>query len=135
MHEFRQIVDLGQRVFRAHNWTVFSGMDEECLFASMFGASGNIGSTLNYIPGVYREIHEACKRGDQALGTELQLKANQITSILFSFGFMGAMREVLRILGFDCGKPRLPNRPFDPQRRSELQAALDGADFSTLSAM
>ncbi|MEZ4620529.1 MAG: dihydrodipicolinate synthase family protein [Caldilineaceae bacterium] len=54
MFEFRRIVDLGQG-----KWTVFSGMDEQCLFAAMFGSSGNIGSTLNYMAGAYREMHAA----------------------------------------------------------------------------
>ncbi|MCC9075217.1 dihydrodipicolinate synthase family protein [Litorilinea aerophila] len=135
MHEFRQIVELGAEYRGDHPWTVFSGMDEECLFASMFGASGNIGSTLNYIPGVYREIHACREQGDLARATELQLQANQVTRVLFSFGFMGALKAVMAILGFDCGQPRLPNRPFPAERRAALHAQLEAVGFAALAAM
>jgi N-acetylneuraminate lyase len=135
MHEFRQIVDLGTEYQGTQPWTVFSGMDEECYFAALFGASGNIGSTLNYIPGMYREIHAARAAGDVAKGTELQLQANQITSILFSFGFMGALKEVMFQLGLDCGQPRLPNRPFDRARRDDLRAQLEAVNFFELARM
>lgn len=135
MHEFRQIVDLGQEYTGPYRWTVFSGMDEECYFAALFGASGNIGSTLNYIPGAYREIHAARAAGDVARGTDLQLQANEITRILMGFGFMGALKEVMRLLGFDCGAPRLPNRAFDAGRRDDLAAQLAAADFDRLAGL
>ncbi len=135
MHEFRQIVDLGKDYHGPYAWTVFSGMDEECYFASLFGSSGNIGSTLNYIPGAYREIHAARAAGDVAKGTALQLRANDITRVLFSFGFMGAMKELMRPLGFDCGQPRLPGRPFDAARRADLMAQVNAAGFAELAAL
>ena len=135
MHEFRQIIDLGRDYRGPYTWTVFSGMDEECYFASLFGSSGNIGSTLNYIPGAYREIHVARAAGDVAKGTDLQLRANYITQILFSFGFMGAMKELMRPLGFDCGQPRLPARPFDAAARADLMAQVNAAGFAELAAL
>ncbi len=136
MHEFRQILELEKEYSGSYQWTVFSGMDEECYFASLFGAHGNIGSTLNYIPGTYRAIHEARAAGDVARGTELQLRANQITQILFQHGFMASMKkEVMARLGFDCGQPRLPQRPFDAARREELHKALDAAGFDELAAL
>jgi N-acetylneuraminate lyase len=136
MHEFRQILELEKEYSGPYQWTVFSGMDEECYFASLFGAHGNIGTTLNYIPGTYRCIHEARASGDAARGTELQLRANTITQILFQYGFMGAMKkEVMARLGFDCGQPRLPGRPFDAARRDAFHKALDMAGFDELAAM
>jgi len=135
MHEFRRIVELGKEYHGPYAWTVFSGMDEECYFASLFGSSGNIGSTLNYIPGAYREIHAARAFGDVARGTELQLRANAITQVLFSFGFLGAVKEIMRPLGFDCGQPRLPARPFDAARRADMMAQVNEVGFAELSAL
>ena len=130
MYEFREIVEL-----RRDNWSIFSGMDEQCIYAAMQGACGNIGSTLNYIPGIYREIHNSYKMGDIAQGQELQVRANQVTSVLFSFGFFGALKEVMRMLGFDCGKPRLPHLPFAEDKRNDLRAQLETIDFFTVAAM
>ena len=130
MYEFREIVEL-----RGDNWSIFSGMDEQCVYAAMQGACGNIGSTLNYIPGIYREIHDSYQRGDIAKAQELQVSANQITRLLFSFGFFGAIKEVMRMLGFDCGKPRLPQLPFATERQDELRAELETIDFFTVAEM
>ncbi|MCD6291145.1 MAG: dihydrodipicolinate synthase family protein [Anaerolineae bacterium] len=130
MHEFRQIVTLRDR-----DWTVFSGMDEQCLFAAMMGSTGNIGSTLNFMPGVYREIRKCCEAGDLKQGLALQIKANEVTSVLHAFGFPGALREVMRMLGFECGEPRLPNLPLSESKRDELRSRLEDTDFWELVAM
>ena len=130
MYEFREIVEL-----RRDNWSIFSGMDEQCIYAAMQGACGNIGSTLNYIPGIYREIHDSYKKGNIAQGQHLQVRANQVTGVLFSFGFFGALKEVMRMLGFDCGQPRLPHAPFAQGKRDELRAELEAIDFFTVAAM
>lgn len=135
MHELRRILDLADDYTGAYDWTLFSGMDEECLFAAQFGAHGNIGSTVNYFPGVYREIHAAWAAKDMIRGTELQLTANTVTQILFGYGFMGAMKEVMRMLDLDCGQPRLPNRPFPAEQSAALRADLEAVDFFTLAAM
>ena len=130
MYEFREIVEL-----RGDNWSIFSGMDEQCIYATMQGACGNIGSTLNYIPGIYREIHDSYKKGNIAQGQHLQVRANQVTGVLFSFGFFGALKEVMRMLGFDCGQPRLPHVPFAEGKRDDLRAQLEAIDFFTVAAM
>ena len=130
MYEFREIVEL-----RGDNWSIFSGMDEQCIYAAMQGACGNIGSTLNYMPGIYREVHNSYKKGDIAQGQELQVRANQVTRVLFSFGFFGALKEVMRMLGFDCGKPRLPHLPFAEEKQNDLRAQLEAIDFFTVAEM
>ncbi len=130
MYEFRHIVEL-----REDNWTVFSGMDEQCVFAVMFGSSGNIGSTLNFMPGVYREIRACCRRGELEKARELQIRANQVTRVMISFGFPGALKEVMTTLGFDCGRPRLPNLPLCPENREKLHGELESVGFSELVAM
>ncbi|HOU13824.1 MAG TPA: dihydrodipicolinate synthase family protein [Anaerolineae bacterium] len=117
------------------NWTIFSGMDEQCAFAAMFGATANIGSTLNVMPGVYREIRAACERGDLARARDVQAQANRVIRVWFEFGFPGAFRETLRWLGFDCGEPRLPNLPLPPEQREALHAALEAAEFWELTKM
>ena len=113
----------------------FRGWMNSVFTLRLQGACGNIGSTLNYIPGIYREIHNSYKMGDIAKGQELQVRANQVTRVLFSFGFFGALKEVMRMLGFDCGKPRLPQLPFNEERRSEFQTKLEAIDFFTVADM
>lgn len=139
MHEFRRIIELGEKLSQentAHKrWTVFSGMDEQCVFAAMFGASGNIGSTLNYMAGPYREIHRAVQAGDQERSIDLQIQVNHITEILISVGFMGALKMAMAELGFDCGAPRLPNVALPKEQWPTVLAQLNAAGFQQLAAM
>ena len=130
MYELRHLVELG-----GSGWTIFSGMDEQCIFAAMFGAPANIGSTLNCMPGVYRALRSSYERGDLAQAQELQLRANRVTRVLHSFGFSGALCEVMRMLGFECGEPRLPNLPLLPERREAFRKELNAVDFAELAGM
>lgn len=130
MYELKHLVDLGEG-----DWTIFSGMDEQCLFAAIFGASANIGSTLNFMPGVYREIRKSYERDDLARAQELQIQANRVISVLHSFGFPGALREMMRLVGFDCGQPRLPNPPLPEEKKEQLREALAAVDYEELTAM
>lgn len=137
MFELRLILELEKEYTGPYEWTLFSGMDEECFFGANFGAHGCIGTSLNYLPALYREIQAANAAGDLARGVDLQLRANKITQIMFGTGaFMSAMKtEVMARLGFDCGNPRLPHRPFDPEKREAFHKALDEAGFDELAAL
>lgn len=132
MYELRHLVELGEAA--TQGWTIFSGMDEQCALAAMFGAPANIGSTLNLMPGVYREIHECCASGDLARARDLQLRGNRVTSTLISLGFPGALREAMRFLGIDCGDPRLPTPPLPTEKRKSLHEQLDAVGLSELAA-
>jgi N-acetylneuraminate lyase len=130
MFELKRLVDLG-----GEGWTIFSGMDEQCVYAAMSGAPANIGSTLNPLPGPYREIRRRYDSGDLAGANDLQLRVNRVTALLIGAGFTGALRESMRILGFDCGEPRLPLLPLAVEKRAALRDQLMAADFAGLAAM
>jgi N-acetylneuraminate lyase len=130
MYEFKRIVDL-----REGGWTLFSGMDEQCLYAAMSGAPGNIGSTLNLMPGAYREIRARYEAGDVAHAQEVQFRANAVTSVLHAYGFAGALREALLELGLYCGPPRLPTPPFPVEKRAALFEALAAVEWREMTGM
>lgn len=130
MYEMSRIV-----AFRSQGWTVFSGMDEQALLGLMYGAAGMIGSTLNLMPGAYREILHLYRRGEIAAALEMQRRANAVTTLLIDAGFVGAFREAMCVLGFDCGRPRLPNLPLPAQQRTVLHESLAELDFAALAAL
>lgn len=130
MYEMNRIV-----AFRGEGWTVFSGMDEQAMLGMLYGAAGVIGSTLNFMPGAYREILAACRAGNMADALAMQQRANAVTTLLISKGFVGAFREVMCLLGFDCGRPRLPNLPLADEQRPALHAALAELDFDSIAAL
>jgi N-acetylneuraminate lyase len=130
MYEMNQIVQ-----FRKEGWTVFSGMDEQALLGLMYGAAGMIGSTLNFMPGAYREILRAYRTNDHQAALIIQQRANAVTALLIRTGFVGAFREAMALLGFDCGRPRLPNLPLTDAQRAELHRSLASLDFKALAAL
>ena len=137
MYEFREILHLSDgnqgKHGRRHGWTIFSGMDEQCALAAMFGSHGNIGSTLNFMPGIYKQIHAAVQADDLIRARDLQLRANQATQIAISFGFMSALFEIMCILGFDCGDPLLPNMPLSSEQKGALRRQLAEIGFEEIA--
>lgn len=131
LHELKRVIDLG----RNGAWTIFSGMDEQSVFAVMTGVAGQIGSTLNLMPGVYRTIWRLVKQGDIAEAYAWQLRANAITQHLIEADFAGALSYVMGRLGFDCGQPRPPHRPLTPEKRQQLDRALDTDEFGALAKL
>ncbi len=130
MYEMSRIVQ-----FRREGWTVFSGMDEQALLGLIYGARGMIGSTLNFMPGAYRQILQAYRVGDYRTAQEVQSRANAVTTLLIETGFVGAFREVMAMLGFDCGNPRLPNLPLPEDKRKQLRCALAELRFDEVAAL
>lgn len=130
MHVLKQLIDMGNG-----RWTLFSGMDEQCAFAAMFGCTQNIGSTLNFMPGVYREIRRLLSVGDLTQAVAWQEHANRATAVVSSFGYMGAHREVMRMLGLDCGEARLPTPALSEAKRAALREQLEAVEFDTLARM
>lgn len=130
MFEMRQIMDMNDG-----RWVTFSGMDEQYIYAAMMGVHGCIGSTLNFMPGVYRAIQQAVRAGDHTAAQALQLRANAVTAAMIGVGFPGALRMVLRMIGIESGEPRLPSLPLSEQAKASLRRALEATDFAALVAM
>jgi N-acetylneuraminate lyase len=132
MFEFRRIYDLGD----SDDWIMFSGMDEQCVYAAMMGATGAVGSTLNIMPGVYREIHAHVQADNHAAAQDLQLRANRVTETMIDIGFQGALKEILTtLLGQPVGDPRLPRLSLSDAQRASLHERLANTDFEELAAM
>ena len=131
MYEFGHMVELGE----GRHWSMFTGMDEMCVYGVMAGAAGNIGSTLNFMPGVYREIRRLVAAGDAAGAAGLQERANAVTTILHRYGYMGAQVVALDLLGFDVGGPRLPHLPLTDDMAGSLRDELQGSEFFRLCAL
>ena len=129
MYELQGILELQK------GWSIFSGMDEQCIFAAMVGAPGNIGTTLNFMPGVYKTMRARYKAGDGIGAVDLQLRANRVTRVLHTFGAYGALFEMMRMLGFECGEPRMPRASLSSERRAAFHRALRQTGFSELAEM
>lgn len=130
IYEYTQILGL-----RENDWTIFMGMDQQCAFAAMSGGRANIGTTLNYHPGIHREIHKAVVHGDFVGARDLQLQANKVTIVMQKYGLMSTLRVAMMLLGFDVGGPRLPTPPLPDEMISEVKQALYAVNFMEIAAM
>jgi N-acetylneuraminate lyase len=130
MYEMSQIIDLCDE-----NWTVFSGMDEQCVLAAMFGAHGCIGTTVNLFPIAYQKIRNGVAAGNYQQAVDLQKRLNRVITIMYQYNFRGSLAEMLRKMGFECGEPRLPHHPIHPEQQQALWNDLDKAGYQELVSL
>jgi N-acetylneuraminate lyase len=112
---------------------VLSGPDE--LFAPMLtvGVDGAIGTTYNLLPGHFVQLYESFCAGDIEAARKLQSQANRVIDTFIRHGRLPAVKEMMRMLGFDCGTCRRPFRQLSADEIAALRADLDQVDFWTLA--
>ena len=132
MFEFRRVLDAGAG---RDAWSLSSGMDEMCVAAVLAGSVGNIGSTLNFMPGAYARMRSLVAEGRTEEAMQLQLRANRVTAIMIDHGFGGALYTVVKHLGIDAGRPRLPNLEQNAADAATMLRTLQQAGLDDLAAM
>jgi N-acetylneuraminate lyase len=113
---------------------VFSGPDQ--LFAPMLtvGVDGAIGTTYNLLPAHFVQLYQAFRAGDIARARALQSQANRVIDTFIRHGGLPAVKEMMRMLGFDCGYCRRPFRHLTSQEIAALRADLDRIDFWSIAS-
>jgi N-acetylneuraminate lyase len=128
MYLLEQILSLSQGTLN-----VFSGPDQ--LFAPMLtvGVDGAIGTTYNLLPRHFVKLYAAFGAGDIATTRRLQSQANRVIDIFVAHGGLPAVKEMMRMLGYECGYCRRPFRRLTEAEVAALQADLDAIDFWALA--
>ncbi|MBN1643065.1 MAG: dihydrodipicolinate synthase family protein [Anaerolineae bacterium] len=124
LYLLEQILSLGGGALN-----VFCGPDQ--LFAPMLtvGVDAAIGTTYNLIPHHFVQIYRAFQSGDIASARALQSQANRLIDLFARHGGLPAAKEMMRMLGYDCGAYRRPFRPLDKDESAALRADLDRIGF------
>jgi N-acetylneuraminate lyase len=120
-----------QFVLRAHNgaWDVPFGLDEHLLGALAMGARGAVGSGFNFAAPIYTRLLRAFSAGELARAREEQFRGAQLVHALGRFGYMGAAKALMEMLGVPVGPARLPNSNPTPEQKSALRAKLEALGF------
>jgi len=128
MYLLEQILSLGGGTLN-----VFSGPDQ--LFAPMLtvGVDGAIGSTYNLLPRHFVALYNAFQAGDVAKARAMQSQGNRAIDTLARHGGLPAVKETMRMLGFDCGYFRRPFRRLSEAEVAALRADLDRIGFWDLA--
>lgn len=124
VHEYQMC-----REWKDGRFDILWGSDEMLLSALVVGAQGAIGSTYNIAAPLYRRIIEAFAAGDFDEASRLQLQSVTMIRTIYQFPFHPAMKEVLKMLGTDCGRCRLPQTRLSDEQTAELRQNLDRIGF------
>jgi N-acetylneuraminate lyase len=105
------------------------GVDESLLAALAVGARGAVGSSYNFAAPVYQRLIAACARGDLVAAQREQLRSVRLIELLASYGYLGAAKAVMKMLGVDVGPARLPNNNPSVEQLPKLRVQLEQLGF------
>lgn len=108
---------------------VLNGPDEALLCGLSMGADGGIGATYNVMPKVFRQIFDCFKAGDISGAQQAQFRANQLISILIKYEVVPSVKEVLKMLGYDCGYGVYPTKRLSDDEIKALRRDLDAIEY------
>ncbi len=87
---------------------VFVGHDEVVLNALSGGASGMILASAQVYPEVWQQVFAAVQAGDLPRARQLQRSVQKLSRIFCRYGGGVAIKQALKIMGVDTGRPRRP---------------------------
>ncbi len=110
-------------------WDIPWGIDEWMLGALATGAQGAVGSGFNFAAPVYHSLIRSFSQGDFAAARMAQHRGTELVSLLASYGYMGAAKATMTMLGVDVGPARLPNASLTLEQTTKLRADLEKLGF------
>lgn len=105
------------------------GVDEALLAALAVGAQGAVGSSYNFAAPIYQRLLAAFGRGDLERARREQMRSVQLIQALAGYGYLGAAKAVMKMLGVDVGLARLPNGNPTPEQLARLRSDLEELGF------
>ncbi|MGI6688108.1 MAG: dihydrodipicolinate synthase family protein [Christensenellales bacterium] len=114
---------------RGGNINVINGPDECLLCGLVMGADGGIGATYNVMPKLFAEIYRHFHAGDIPAAQAVQFKANKMIELLIRFGVVCAIKEILSMIGYDCGHQVFPQKRMKDEEKAALRKALQEIRF------
>jgi N-acetylneuraminate lyase len=120
-----------QYVLRAGGgkWDIPFGFDEHMLGALAMGAKGAVGSGFNFAAPIYQRLLRAFATGDLAAAREEQFRGVQLIKLFVAYGYMGAAKATMQMLGVDVGPARLPNTALSAEQAAKLRGDLEALGF------
>lgn len=96
------------------------GVDEMLLAALGVGIRGAVGSTYNIAARLYIRLIEAFDRGEREEARRLQELSVEMVAALCRANYHASFKNLLRVIGLDCGPCRLPLPPLDEALGMEI---------------
>jgi len=118
--EYRQCVQLAGNRFQ-----ILWGFDELLLPALSIGARSAVGSTYNYAAPIYTRMLQAFGAGDMPTARQCVDRSLAVIEPLVRFGTLRTGKACMKILGIDCGPPRLPLKPLSPEEYRQVEQMIE----------
>jgi len=106
------------------NFTVLIGEGRLTYAALCLGAEGAILGSANIVPRKMVKLYKCFREGDYENARRLQLWAYPIIESMFIGTFPAAVKEAVKILGFNVGAPRIPLSPLNNEEKKMLEELL-----------
>jgi len=120
-NSFTDIVDYQHCIhFAKDRYSLYWGTDETFMMLYTAGNRRYVGSTYNYMSALYHKMLAAYHEGDFKAVTRLQGEADAIYKILLQYNGIAAGKEVMKFIGVDCGKVRMPLKALTNQESDSL---------------
>jgi N-acetylneuraminate lyase len=124
------LMDFGRCLtLRGGRFDMLYGRDEMLLSALVLGTRGAVGTTYTFAAPLYHRIMGAHEAGQMAKAREDQARARRMVHALHRHGGLAAVKPIMRMIGVDCGEPRLPLRSLDEAECRALRADLEEVGF------
>ena len=124
VHEFQACV-----AFDNQRYDILFGVDEMLTSSLAAGALGAVGTTYNFAAPLYNRIIQAFQNGEVAEAQKLQQLSVDMVRLVVRYRGMPAFKSLMKIIGFDCGPPRLPLVCLTPIEEDSLQKELKAIGF------
>ena len=105
------------------------GTDEWILAALALGAQGAVGSSYNFGGPIYQRLIQAFQADDLATARREQFRSVQLIQLLARYGYMGAAKAVMKMIGVEVGPARLPNASLTAEQAAKLRGELETMGF------
>lgn len=114
---------------RGGNINVLNGPDELLLCGMTMGADGGIGATYNIMPRLFRAIYDGFKSNNMDEARKAQVLVDHMVDVLIKYGVVPAIKEILAMMGHDCGYCVYPTKRLSDDERKALRKDLDDMKF------
>ncbi len=124
-HTNTNMYELERILAHNQNLVALNGYDEAFLSGLSMGATGMIGSTVNFMARKFIALRDAFNAGRNTEAFQLQREANEIIETLVEVGVFNAVKYAMELRGVDCGQCRGPFKPLTDADKQKVQAILE----------
>jgi len=108
---------------------VINGPDEMLICGLTMGADGGIGSTYNLMGDCFVQLYTAFKLGQYEAAREIQFKINKVIAVILKYDCIPAIKEALKLKGFDAGDVAYPGKQFSNEETAAFQKEMLEAGY------